>query len=654
MNKKSIIHIELSPYKRWLRTVLNNILLLLTCFMICRIAFLLENYNRFSSMSKQDYWMAFIGGIRFDISAICYVNSIFFLFWILALFIDKQWYQFSLRLLFVLINAICLGANLIDSVYFEYIKRRSTASVFREFANDNLSGIIGLEIIRHWYLLLLFLFMVWFLWKFYHNITPFSKKRILWTKILMTLILLLLSVTFVVCGIRGGINPELRPINNKDAKEYIANPMQSALVLNTPFSIFRTLGKQVFPILEYYTEQELYTIYSPIHKAYPQNEAQPNVVIIILESFASEYSALLNPFLDGKGYMPFLDSLMQKSRYYEYSFANGNSSIDGQASILASIPMMIESFFTSHAALNDINGLATELQHCGYNTAFFHGADNGSLSIDGFTHSVGFDKFHGRNEYNNDNDWDHHWGIWDEPFMQYFGKNITQMKEPFCVGIFTLTSHHPFQLPQQYINVFKEGNLEIHKTIRYTDMALKKFFDYAQKQSWYNNTLFVLTGDHTNMTEHPYYRTNLGTYQVPIVFFHPTDTLFQGGKHAGIAQHIDIMPTVLHYTGCKNTYVAFGLDLLETAHKETYAIEYINGIYQIVKSDYILQFDGERSVGFYKFTSDSLLKHNLISEPKYKKTQQELASQLKAIIQSYMERMNENKLSIRNINKDNT
>ena len=631
--------------REWGTSVFCNVLLLLAGYTACRIAFLLENFSRFSSMSAHDYWMAFRGGVRFDISAICYTNSLFAVLCIFALFINSRAYQAVLKWLFVVVNAVCFGANLIDSVYFEYIKRRSTTSVFREFANDSLSGIVGMEAFRHWYLLLLFVLMAWLLWRYYRGIQPLPGKKCSWKRAGQGLLLLALSAVGVVCGIRGGIDPELRPINNKDAKEYIANPMQSALVLNTPFSLLRTSGKQAFPNPVYFSQQDLDAIYTPVHQACAPGEARPNVLILILESFASDYSALLNPYLEGEGYMPFLDSLMQHSRFYEYSFANGNSSIDGQASVLASIPMMVESFFTSHAALNSVSGIASELKHCGYSTAFFHGADNGSLSIDGFTHSVGFDDYHGRTEYDNDADWDHHWGIWDEPFLQYFGRELGAMQQPFCAGLFTLTSHHPFQIPRQYAEIYKEGSLEIYKTIRYSDMALRKFFDYARTQSWYENTLFVLTGDHTNMTEYPYYRTNLGTYQVPIVFYHPADTLFQGGKHAGIAQHIDIMPTVLGYTGCQRPYVAFGIDLLQTSAEDTYATQYINGIYQIIKKGYLLQFDGEEVVGLYQYTTDSLLEHNLVSQPAFIHVQEELSTQLKAFIQSYMQRMNENRLT---------
>ena len=105
------------------------------------------------------------------------------------------------------------------------------------------------------------------------------------------------------------------------------------------------------------------------------------------------------------------------------------------------------------------------------------------------------------------------------------------------------------------------------------------------------------------------------------------------------------MPTVLSYLGYDKPYVAFGCDLLTTADDDTWAVNYQGGIYQYVKGDYLLQFDGERSKALYRFRTDLLLKQNLVAkEPKVANA---MELQLKAIIQSYMTRMNENKLTIK-------
>lgn len=112
-----------------------------------------------------------------------------------------------------------------------------------------------------------------------------------------------------------------------------------------------------------------------------------NVVVIIIESFGREYIGGFNKWLDGgryKGYTPFVDSLMQHSATYQYSFCNGRKSIDGMPSVLSSIPMFIEPFFLTSASMNNVSGLAGELKEEGYYSAFFHGAENGSMGFQAF------------------------------------------------------------------------------------------------------------------------------------------------------------------------------------------------------------------------------------------------------------------------------
>ena len=104
------------------------------------------------------------------------------------------------------------------------------------------------------------------------------------------------------------------------------------------------------------------------------------------------------------------------------------------------------------------------------------------------------------------------------------------------------------------------------------------------------------------------------------------------------------MPTVLGYLGYDKPYVAFGCDLLHTPMEETYAVNYLDGIYQFFKGDYMLQFDGEKTVAMYAFKTDVLLKENLVGKVPQ---QESMEKELKAIIQQYMERMNHDELTIK-------
>jgi len=223
--------------------------------------------------------------------------------------------------------------------------------------------------------------------------------------------------------------------------------------------------------------------------------------------------------------------------------------------------------------------------------------------------------------------------------MQYYALTMSEFKEPFVSAIFTASSHHPYVIPEAYKDIYPEEELVIHKCVRYTDHALKRFFETASQQPWFENTIFVLTADHTNLSAVPEYQTSLGGFSVPIVFFDPSGEMPRGTRE-GIAQQIDIMPTILGYLGYERPFVAFGCDLFHTPAEDTWVVNYLNGIYQYVKGDYLVQFDGKDVKAVYRFKEDKLLEHNLVNQVDCT----EWVDELKAIIQSYMYRMNNNQL----------
>ena len=314
-------------------------------------------------------------------------------------------------------------------------------------------------------------------------------------------------------------------------------------------------------------------------------------------------------------------------------------------SILSSIPMFIEPFILTPSSMNDITGLAGILDSLGYQTAFFHGAQNGSMGFEAFARKTGFQHYFGRTEYeaaHGTNDYDGTWAIWDEPFLQYYAEEMSNLKEPFMTAVFTASSHHPFAIPEEYKEQFPEEELLIHKCIRYTDMAIGKFFATAEKQPWFKNTIFVLTSDHTNMSNHKEYQTSIARFYSPIIIYNPSQPI--GEIQNKIVQQIDIMPTILGLLNYQKKYLGFGIDILNAPENETWAVNYLDGIYQYIRqfSDGVLamQFDGNQVKAVYDL-NDRQLKNNLLGQ---RKEQAQMERELKALIQQYMERMTQNRL----------
>lgn len=629
-----------------------NIILAMLSFMLCRVIFIIVNNDFFTHLSFSRLLKMFQGGFAFDLSAVLYTNVLYLALMLFPIhYKETSIYQKIAKIIFLVGNITAIVVNLMDTVFFQYTKRRTTATIFTEFKNeDNLLGIIGIEFVNNWYLVLIAIAMGYLLYKLYRK----PKTDILFPGLgyyyIVHFLILGVAGFFIVSGMRGGIGKGMRPITISNASKYVDNPVETAIVLNTPFSMYRTFGKEAFVVPKYFSDRdEMLQYYSPIHTPKDSVEFKPtNVVILIIESFGKEHSGYLNPHLDNgtyKGYTPFLDSLMQESLTFEYSYANGLKSIDAMPSILTSIPRFQEPFILTPASLNELSGVAGELEKKGYYTSFFHGARSGSMGFDSFAFSTGFTDYFGQEEFKDKNDYDGHWGIWDEPFLQYFGKKLSTFKEPFMSATFTLSSHHPFRVPEEYEGKFPKGTLPIHQCVGYTDHALKRFFESIADKEWFKNTLFVITADHTNGYAHEEYQTSQGVFSVPIVFYRPDGSLKNMDKDRIVSQ-IDIMPSVLGYLGYDNPYIAFGTDIFNAKTEDTFSVNNLNGTYQIFQGDYLLQFDGEKTIALYKFKTDILLEHNLLSTTD-KAVYLPLEMKLKSMIQQYMERMTQNELIVK-------
>lgn len=626
-----------------LLAVLWNLLLVYLVYQVARIEYWLENSDYLNYTF--DVWR---GGLMFDTSAILYTNALYVVLMLFPLHLkETATYHRICKWVFVIVNGLALAINLADSVYFRYTMRRTTSTVFDEFSSEgNLGSIIGTEFLSHWYLVVLFALLMVFLWKCYAATSLDAKMLNKWKYAGACFLSLLLFTPFCIAGMRGGFATAVRPITISNAMQYTERPTDAPLVLNTPFALLRTIDTNVFVVPNYFeSAQELEAVYTPVHT--PSDSLQmdkKNVVVLIVESFGREYIGALNKSLeDGqyKGYTPCVDSLIHKSTTFSYSFCNGRKSIDGMPSILSSIPMFVEPFILTPSSMNDYTGLAGILAQEGYETAFFHGAQNGSMGFQAFAQKTGFQHYYGRTEYEascGTDDFDGTWAIWDEPFLQFFANEMSQMKQPFMTSVFTASSHHPFAIPEKYKQQFPEEALEIHKCIRYTDLSIGRFFQTASRQPWFKNTIFVLTSDHTNMSNHAEYQTDLGGFCSPIIIFDPSRP--EGQMLDKIAQQIDILPTLLGMLHYPKPYFGFGIDLFNTPQEDTWAVNYLNGIYQYVRYGYVLQFDGAATTGVYRL-DDRLMKQNLKGKVD---VQQQMERELKAIIQQYMERMKQDRL----------
>jgi len=618
--------------------IIRRLTLVLLLYALSRWLFFHFNHHLFGELSWGQLGLIFKGGFRFDLSAAFYINSLYILIALLpvrslSLPTAQRW----LKALFVATNSIAFAVNTIDFYYFRFTLRRTDSSVFEEFGNGEPIGkIMGESMAQQWPLVLLWVGLTLLLIICYGKI----KKRLVvvqsWYFHATRVLALLLTVPLIIIGMRGGVDRTTRPIAMSNSGAYIQKPIEAAIVLNTPFCIIRSTGQKALPRITFFeTQEELEAIYTPLHlplpSPFPACEGS-NVVVFILESFARPHHI---------GYTPFLDSLAAQGHACLNAYANGRKSIDALPSVLGSIPSLTQPFILLPYSLNRMEGIGTLLGQKGYHTSFFHGAPNGSMGFDAIAKMLGFSHYYGKREYNHDADYDGFWGIWDEPFFQFFAQTLNTFPQPFVSAIFTVSSHHPYKVPSEYRGVFPKGPEPVQECIGYTDMALRRFFDYAVTQEWFSNTLFVFTADHSLWSEHlPEYQNSLSSMAIPILYYFPG--VIPPAVDNQPTQQIDIVPTLLSCLGFDEPFFGYGRSIFDS-NTTPFAAHY-SGNYQLVRNGHLLLFDGNQEVGFYHLSSDPSLKHNLIQE----KTPEEAAPELsflKAFIQQYNNRLLDDKIT---------
>jgi phosphoglycerol transferase MdoB-like AlkP superfamily enzyme len=346
---------------------------------------------------------------------------------------------------------------------------------------------------------------------------------------------------------------------------------------------------------------------------------------------------------DYQGYCPFLFSLFQKSVSFN-GIANGRRTIEAMPAIFGGIPSLFNmSYVESTFANNYTHSPIEVIKKQNYHTLFFHGAKNGSMNMESYCYSIGFDAYYGKNQYPNPFDDDGAWGISDRSYLQYVAQTLNSVPQPFFAGLLTLSSHHPYIIPKDAEGlVLKDGPHPINKLASYTDYAIKEFFETLQAFSWYDSTLFVITADHTGTGAVPVPSSRYKDFQIPLFFYHPKEKVC---INLGMMQQTDIMPSLFSYLNINEPLFSYGNNFFDSTNTSL-AVNYVSGIYQLCTQDFVLQFDGKKSVGFYDIKKDILLRNNLINDlPDYVLFYEQ---KLKAIIQSYTTRMAKNKLFINN------
>lgn len=634
---------------RYYISILYKFFLTLALLIITQMGFYFLNKSLFNIDSYSELISIIIGSLKFGIASVIVYLFPYLVLSILPLQLRmNKYYRNTQEFFYILGTEIILVINLIDIGYYRFTFKRITYDFFNYLGvGGDFNELIPQFLRDYWHIVvffillnILFSFLNTLINKKYSGIYNFGRAK--WY--IRNSIFFVLGALFIILGLRGGL--QLRPLSLIQANNY-ATSQNTPLVLNSPFTLYRTFGKVGIEPVEYFKdEKEIAKYFSPLIK--PENNGfdtlftstlelgKTNVVVIILESFSAEYMSFYKDE-DSISYTPFLDSLARKSIVFD-GYANGKRSIDALPSILSSLPLLMnETYITSQYNANNISSFANLLKPYGYLSSFFHGGYNGSMGFDAFTKNIGYQDYYGRNEYGNDKDYDGNWGIFDEPFLSYMVDELDKYKEPFNTGVFTLSSHHPYTIPSQHIGRFPKGTMIVHETVGYTDYALRKFFEKAEKKPWFKNTLFIITSDHSAQNQEKEFKTLLGSFRIPIIFYHPKIKTPYYNK--SYMQQIDILPTALSLINYPKPIVSFGQNQL--SDKEKHYVLYLNDEYILRIGDYLSRYRIGSEIELFYLPKDINAKENIAG--KKPDIANKHSNITKAIIQEYNTRMIENK-----------
>jgi hypothetical protein len=349
-----------------IRLLLRRLALLLVVYTLLRLGFYCLNLVTFRGIGAGAVAAAFAHGLRFDVSALLWLNLPLVLLSLLVPVSARRGQQW-LRGLYVLLNVPGFLLNIIDWEYFKFIGRR-LSNEWNTIGDDiaRQAGQIGLH---YWYLAIPLAGLVYALWRLCPMPTPAELAvpragRQLW---LLRGLEFVAVVGLVVLGLRGGW--QLKPLRTGTAFEQ-QPAVLGHLALNSTFTVLKSFDEAPVERISYFpSAQALRPALgaAPLHTR-PAPVPPDNVVLLLLESFGSEYNGVEN---DGQGSLtPFFDSLAvaPQARLLRENYANGRRSIEALPAVLAGLPsLMDEPFITSSFQTAELHGLGEilgrRLQH---------------------------------------------------------------------------------------------------------------------------------------------------------------------------------------------------------------------------------------------------------------------------------------------------
>lgn len=412
---------------------------------------------------------------------------------------------------------------------------------------------------------------------------------------------ILLGTFLVLCGLSLAVIPKLDSIkaNNTFAQEIQANGLPEFYKAFTQneldyFQFYPTLNQSAAEH-NFLKQFQPPTLKRNITSQSP--ELKKNVVLISIESLSADFLA---HYGNTKKITPFLDSLADKSLMFTNLYATGNRTVRGLEALTLCIPPTAGESVIKRENNKKKFTTGSVFKSKGYEVKFLYGGYSYFDNMEDFYKGNGYDIVD-RNNFNPEEiTFANVWGVSDEDMVTKAIEVMNQEAKsgkPFFNHWMTVSNHRPFTYP--------EGRIDIPGTaksrdggVKYTDYSLRKFFEMAKKQTWYNNTVFVIVADHcassAGKTELP-----MDKYRIPGMIF--SEGFIAPGQFNQLMSQIDIMPTLFGLLNFNYQSKFLGQDVFsESFQPKAYVATYED--LGLIKDNYLTVISPTKKIRQYSLT----------------------------------------------------
>lgn len=528
----------------------------LVFFECMRLVFVLYHVKKTAGIPFFSILGSFWHGLRMDLSVAAYIIAPVCLFVILSLFIHffrrLLIYRVYTFIVLLLVSAICLA----DLEMYNAWGFRIDAGPLRflETPREALASVAHLPLV--WILLVFLLayglFYFCFRWLLRRIFFQQQNNR-LW----ITGFVLLLVTGSLILPIRGGW--QLAPLNQSAvyfSKHQFTNHAAVNASWNFLHSLFSKANVKRNPYL-YLPAKESQRVVDSLYKAAGNtdewvvaNDSMPvNVIVVIWESFTGKAVGLRH---EGVEVTPRFNQLIDEGIYFDNLYASGDRTNKGVPAVLSGYPAMPNTTIIHNPAKSaKLNTLTQEFAGKGYQSSFIYGGEPEFANIKSYLVHAGFSRILGREDFS-EKDMNSKWGAHDGVVMQRVLQELNQQKQPFFTTWLTLSSHEPFETPDETVIVGKDNTARFLNSINYTDKVMGQFIDSCRQQSWWNNTVLVIIGDHGHPLPHAGFKAE--DFRTPM--------LWLGGalrkppfRYSQPASQLDLAATLLQQvTGGSNKF----------------------------------------------------------------------------------------------------